>query len=249
MRVEDPHLALSAVRGSGRVLMVEGASERAYLSALDRRIGDLSTRRRVFVSYAHELSHQVVALNGANNTGMVAVLDTINMLGRYGQIAPTLWTTPVAEANELLTAPLYKSDSAPRLPARVTSDFAGMAPGAWLRITKTAILAELEQLAGPRITVGLSDAMGPRLANVRAALMRLIGALLAMARRCEAEIRTLHRQRLHVLARIRRLPNMRTFVLVIIAVCRHYGHRSEPGDHASLLIRRHLVSMGSCPPI
>jgi IrrE N-terminal-like domain len=42
-------------------------------------------------------------------------------------------------------------------------------------------------------------------------------------------------------------PPRRSYTLVLLAVSRRFGRRSEPDDHASLFFRRHLVSAGSCP--
>jgi hypothetical protein len=73
------------------------------------------------------------------------------------------------------------------------------------------------------------------LAETWAAFVGLIDTLLSIFRRMKALLRVavpLH-------------PDVLAFVLVMLAVCRRYGHRSDPDDHASLLIQRYLVSIGS----
>jgi len=67
-----------------------------------------------------------------------------------------------------------------------------------------------------------------------------------MIRVIDSVLTALLLMRLLVRAGLRRRISAISFVLGIVAVCRHYGHRSEPDDHASLLICRRLVSMGSC---
>lgn len=254
MHVEDlcSHLLLL---GNNRILVVDSTSERAYLGALDRRIGDLSARSRVLFSVAHELAHHVLVdgLDEANNTGMASALNAINLVRGLVRPMDLGWLTfPTGDAASPFTVatPKYMGDSVPRLPFWVTRDVAGMlaAPG-----PDASGAAVDPTTTKSRLTVRISGATGSRLTNVRDALLQLIKAFLAMAHLCLLEIGMLRRERSHILARILAsvigLPCIRAFALIIIAVYRHYGHRSEPDDHASLLTRRHLVSMGSCPPI
>ena len=42
-----------------------------------------------------------------------------------------------------------------------------------------------------------------------------------------------------------RPPDVPPFVLIILAACRRYGHRSEPDDHAVLLLRRYPTTSGA----
>jgi hypothetical protein len=232
---------------ASKVLVVEGVSDFAYLSALDRHIGDLSAHRRVFVTAAHEIAHRMLPWDGANDTGMTAVFDALDLLGGFGLLAPTDWPTGMA-ADTTRSATIlileHHGDLASRLASWTTSDFVGMPPGAWFGSGGTGMLTPTINM--PQVFFRLSDDTEPFLLNVRAALLRFLDALRAMARLCVRRIRKFGRERSLVLARIVRLPETLAFILIILAVCRHYGHRAEPDDHASPFIRRHLVSMGSC---
>ena len=62
-----------------------------------------------------------------------------------------------------------------------------------------------------------------------------------MVRAIDSVLAAVPLMRLLVRTGIRRRPRAEAS-LVIIAAWRRYGRRSEPDDHASLPIRRHLVS-------
>ena len=47
-----------------------------------------------------------------------------------------------------------------------------------------------------------------------------------------------------LVAALARDPNLLALVLVILAVCRRYGRRSEPDDHVVLPMRRYPTSWG-----
>jgi len=237
---------------SRHFLMVGGASEQAYLNALGRRLGDLTAQRRAFYSAAHELAHHVVVLDGLdemNNTGMASAINAIDLARGLLQPADAGWITFTgrnAAALFFVATPKYTGGAVPRLPTWATRDVAGTVSDMWSGSSaiEAAYPAHMEQQITFRLSV---------LASVRDALLRLIDTLISMARLWAMKIWLVHRERSHVVARVLAritgcLPVIRAFALVIVAVCRRYGHRSEPGDHASLLIRRHLVSMGSDPP-
>ncbi len=231
------------MKTTNKVIMVEGVSDLAYLGALDHRIGDLSAQRTGFLSAAHELAHHVLDWDGANSTGMSSVLDALDLLRGFGRPAPTDWPTSLAaEGEPPVTILLSESrdETAHGLPLWTTSDFAGMLPGAWL--------GSSESVTGgrPQVTFRLSNDTRSFLRNIRTVLLRFIDTLLAMARLCLVQILLLAYERSLVLARRGRSLGTLAFVLAILAVCRRYGRRSEPDDHASLIIRRRLVSMGSC---
>jgi hypothetical protein len=240
------------------LIAAESTSERACLIVLDRHIDELSAQRKAFSSAAHELSHHLLALDGldeVNNAGMASALDTLDLVvDLFGDVRSANWPssfTRDALSPQMIVIPKYRGDSVPRLPSWATRDVAGMLPAPVLDDSGAAVNPTP---AKSQLTFRLSEATGSQLADVRAALMRLIDALIAMAHLCLLKIWMVRRERSHILARalariIGRLPDIRAFVLVMIAACRRYGHRSEPDDHASLLTRCHLVSMGSCPPI
>jgi hypothetical protein len=91
--------------------------------------------------------------------------------------------------------------------------------------------------APPSVIYHLSVGAGSLIIDSLAAVVRVIDSVLA----------AMHHMRLLVRAGLGYGQNALTFALVMLAARRHYGHRSEPDDHASLPIRRNLVSMGSCP--
>lgn len=73
-------------------------------------------------------------------------------------------------------------------------------------------------------------------ADRRAAFLRLLDGLLAVL--CLLLVR--------VLAALSRRPDVRTFVLVMLAVCLRYGRREESDDYALPAPCRHERSLGSC---
>ena len=68
-------------------------------------------------------------------------------------------------------------------------------------------------------------------------VVRLIDSILA----------TLRLMLVRLLTALAQFPNAAAFVLAMLAVCRHYGHRAEPDGHNPLLVRRHLTCLGSHP--
>lgn len=87
----------------------------------------------------------------------------------------------------------------------------------------------------------------PSHADARDALLRFLDLLHDMMRLFDRAIEVLSLICLIVRSGLRHRPNALAFVMVVLAACHRYGHRSEPDDHASLLYRRHLVIRGSCP--
>jgi hypothetical protein len=76
-----------------------------------------------------------------------------------------------------------------------------------------------------------------RLEHAREALRRIVSVFIA----------ALSLVLVRVLAALSRCVNTANLVLLLIAACRHFGHRDEPGDDASLLAHRQLSSLGSVP--
>ena len=226
-----------------KVLAVEGTSEIAYLRALDKRIDELSVRRRMTSTVAHELAHQLLTVNEANNNG-----SALTFLGPLIVVLkPCVPEDIPTDAALRLIRPLVTQSPAERLPSWCTSDFVGMPPGAWL--TRTTVIEALAAHAQvkPQVSFRTSDRTGSVLAAGRRTFVYMLEGLLSMLRLLDIQLRSLRRERSLIIARGGRGLHIPAFVLSIIAVCRHYGYRSEPDDHASLIIRRHLVSMGSCP--
>jgi hypothetical protein len=235
---------------TNKVLVVEGTSDLACLRTLDQRIGRLSARRNAY-SQAHELAHHVMAANEADLTGTVVVIDNLLMLEArdYDQLPdwPTSFATGVTQPSPSPMSLFANPPSAFRLPTWSTCEFAGMIAQTWLDLgdgtqatatpTPSVRNPDPARSAPPSVVYYLSVGAGSLIIDSWAAIVRVIDSVLAAMRL----------MRLLVRAGLRYGLNALTFVLVILAACRHYGHRSEPDDHASLLIRRNLVSMGSCP--
>lgn len=220
------------------VIAVEGPSDLAVISALMSRmeIDQLTVLRTGF-----SRKHAVLAKNAARNTYTIAVLDGLDVYGETAWRPPLDWPEDYSTANVLpswlLHQPATRS-SEPRLPTWCTSDFAGMPAGTWLhkdtQIEPTAIPA---RTAPPRVRYCLLVSVGSTIIESWASIVRVLDRVLA----------AMHLMRLRVRTGVERALDIRAFVLVMLAACRCYGQRSEPDDHASLVIRRHLVSMGSCP--
>ena len=121
--------------------------------------------------------------------------------------------------------------------------FAGIAADRWF--------GDDPQIAEQDLAVQDHAASQPATVRVVFHILAGAGALLvdswaAMVRTIDSMLAAVLLMRLLVRVGIRRLAGVSNFVLIIIAACRHYGRRSEPADHTSLLIRRDLVSMGNC---
>lgn len=239
------------------IIVLEGVSERAYLRALDRRIGLLSGQSRILVSAAHDLTHRALTLDvhdsAYNDSGMSSVFQALDLLAWCTHSAANDWMTTTAWNHKgpfLGTTRAHTDKTHSSLLSRTWGDANGMPSQTWLTAGEKGVVTPAE--ANLRITYSGDSAQV--LAAVRAVLLRLVSALLATAYRWRTEIRLLRRKRSHVRARLGhcepvRMLDIRAFVLAIVAVWRRYGHRSEPDDHASLINHRHLVFVGSCPPM
>jgi hypothetical protein len=241
---------------TGNLVLVEGVSDLAYIRTLDQRIGRLSARRNAY-SHAHELAHHLMAANeenltpkiltGKNQTGMTSIFDILRMIEACvdGQLAN--WPTGTTQPGPPLMFFFANTPPALRLPAWTPRTFAGMraqrrlglGDGAQARPTPTLSARNTgpARNAPLRVIYLLSIGAGSLIIDSWAAMARVIDGVLAAMRLTRLLVRACLRYRVNALA----------FVLVMLAACRHYGHRSEPDDHASLLIRRNLVSMESRP--
>lgn len=230
---------------ANKILMVEGVSDLTYLNALDRRIGKLAAARQTY-SRLHELAHQVAV--GVNDTGMVIVLDTCLVLS-------TVEHDHVADLPAALSAVGFQSGTTPGpepagfppflgLPFWNTPAFAGLAVETW------SGHGDASQTADHALSVRNLKARRPVLSRVIFHVPVGTGALLvegwaAMVRAIDSVLALMLLMRLLVRVGLRHRSNATGSVLIILATCRRYGRRSEPDDHASLPIRRYLVSVGS----
>jgi hypothetical protein len=231
-----------------RILVVEGTSDLACLRVLDQGIGRLWARRNAY-SQAHEFAHQAIAPNPENPRGAVVVFDSLLMLESrdHDQLAdgPTRFPTSVDQPSPTPVHPFGSTPSTSRLPTWNTAAFAGMIPQAWPELGEGALAtamptlsvrkADLAPIASPRVIYRLSVGAGSLIIDSWAAMVRVIDSVLVAMRLMRVLLRACLGHRLAL-----------AFFLVVLAACRHYGHRSEPDDHFSLLFRRNLVSMGSC---
>jgi hypothetical protein len=194
-------------------------------------------------SRAHEVAHEALATDPATGAHLRVLLDTLIKSEESVRSFPLDWMKGYSTASVLPSRLLHLPgihDSGPRLPTWCTSDSAGMPAGTWLhKGTQTEPMATPARTAPPRVRVlyCLPVSADSAIIDSWASIVRLLDRVLA----------ALHLMRMRVRVGIRHHPNALTFVLVMLAACRHYAKRSEPDDHASLVIRRHLVSMGSCP--
>jgi hypothetical protein len=244
-----------------------------HIYNLDASIGGLSAQRRGLLTAAHELSHHVLAGNGANNIGTSAVANNMGVSAVFSafELIASYWppkappafasTNPAAPGGPQWTPPAWismllhdigyrspdwVSANSAGMPSWTTTDFLGMLPGVWLRSDGTGTSAPAHgRLSGVFRLVGDAVTVSPLALSVRASLLRLIDTLLAMARLCLIRLMTLVREQRLTIACIRHSLGIPTFFRSVLAACRRYGRRSESDDHASLFVRQKLVSMGS----
>jgi hypothetical protein len=236
---------------TSKVLVVEGASDLLFLRALEQRIGPLSRQRDAY-SRAHELAHHVMAASGANDTGMSLVLDNFLLLSDSNHLQLANWPASlpagVVQPRSLLISLSASTPSALHLPVWDTRAFAGVTGQAWFD-SEDGTLAT----ATPTFRVSRPRPVGSAPSRVTLYVTAVTWSLLvdgwaAMVRVIDSVLTALRLIRLLVRAGLGRRLNALAYVLVIIAACRRYGHRSEPDDHAPLLIRRHPTSAGSRLP-
>jgi hypothetical protein len=96
-------------------------------------------------------------------------------------------------------------------------------------------LFEQRQDVGRQVPPPAREAALPR--DGRAALLHLLDGTIA----------TLGLALVCVLAGLSHRPDALMFVLIMLAVCRRYGRREEPANHAFLPTRRFQTSLGSRP--
>jgi hypothetical protein len=227
-------------------------------ACLEREVAELSRQRNSY-SRAHELAHHALAEieAGASNAdsvfeGLVAALAQHDV-GK----ASLVWRRfVVAEQGVFLIAPepLPVARSAPSLPAWRADTFAGLPEPAWFSRDTPAVVAaapvsgtqdiRLPYREPLQVSFRLFAGSGRLFGAARDALLRFLDMLRRMVRLLNGAIGC--RTQLIFQSGLRHRPNVLAFALIILAVCRRYGRRSEPDDHASLITRRHLVSPGSC---
>jgi hypothetical protein len=237
-------------------LIVEGASEVGYFTALDRQINELTVRRNRY-SLAHELTHRALVdfEVGANNTGMAVFWDVLDLLeDNAGQDAPAWLARPsIAGPGSASTFFDHAANSVRGLPRWCTQTFVGLARPTWSGSNNNPDTGFATTLASrdsrlthreSQLTLRFSNYRQPPV-DTRIALIRLRDALRYMVREVKRLIRRTCRARPVVRNALTSCPNVVAFVLVILATCRRYGRRSEPSDHVSLRNLGPQVIMGS----
>jgi hypothetical protein len=234
------------------ILLVEGPSEAGALRALDRSIVTATALRGTF-TLLHDLAHCAI-----DNRAMSIKMDMALYMARYRAVMESIryvrTNLPAFSFGEVKwsasLAPLpANADRSPRLPDWYSDAFTRIImPGVLYTPDNTRYAAaptpsspdsQSDRSEPPRFSYQLTAGTWSLLADSFAAVVRLfdraIGALLLL--------------RMLVRTALNHRPNARAVVLLILAICRRYGRRSEPDDHDPLLIRRRLVSMGSCPRV
>lgn len=217
--------------------VVMTSARQDHVSDARRSIQTLKALRSNF-DLAHEVGHITLVLHGPNLTGMAAAHDALQLLTSMPLTPVADWpTVPTFEAVRAISTPAIPRLSLPSdhaQPWQVKAAFMF----AWHEIH------HLDQGFGhfldKRPTSGNMRVLfreGVLIADDWLASLRLLDSLLRVFC-CTVALRV---------ASVRRL-DIRTYVLVLIAVCRRYGHRAEPDDHNSLPVRRHLTCLGSSPP-
>jgi hypothetical protein len=229
----------------GTAFAVAGNVVLTCAHVLDQRIDELTASRRAY-SRLHEVGHLALTAPEVDHAVPVPFFGS---LSAYTADDHDLWTDWPAnllgsptQLGPYLGALFDRLPPALRLPAWNTRTFAGVTAETSLG-TCDGIQATTQALADrkpapSRVIFHVPVGAGALLADSWAAMVRVIDSVLAALRLMRLRVRTSLGRRFKVAA----------FVLAILAACRHYGHRAEPDDHASLFIRRHLTSMGSRLP-
>jgi hypothetical protein len=185
---------------------------------LDRSIAALSSYRRRY-ELAHELGHLTLECHGPNQSGMSSIFECLRWLsseqGLFAEDRLALPSMDVAPVNAMSPLAL--------LPPRTIAS------------RQPALVQRAGRINRSSHTIQVLFRESSPLAERWAAFVGLIDNLLSVFRCMKALLR----------AAVPLHPDVLAFVLVMLAACRRYGHRSEPDDHGSLLIQRHLVSIGS----
>lgn len=234
------------------MILIEGLSDVTALNAQDRTIATATAHRRVF-SLLHELAHGAIDGADAHRMDMWLFLQSSHMLQGALRLIDMDWRRELADiclpSGERLyikcTAedgklPSAETASVPLLPEWYHDALADM--GAGMR----AAAPGGDSVADRAIYPVYRLAGACRWLDDRSWLQRLSARCAVVVRVLDHVIGALHVMRMHIRASLNGRPIACPFVLLLLAVCRRYGRRSEPGDHVSLLTSRNL-SVGSCP--
>ena len=231
------------------ILLVEGPSDATVLHSLDRSI-IMATARRDAYSLLHECAHKAIADTDveSSKTDMLLFFERCQALMdpvRYVQTdLPTFSVVQVKWSGNVAPPPPADAQLTPRMPDWYCDAFTRMT-------SPRELCGGAENAAGPTASApdpGSARSEPPRISYrlTTGNWSLLADSFVEVVRLFDRVIGTLLLMRMLVRTGLSHRANARAFVLLILAACRRSGRRSEPDDHPSLLIRRHLVSMGSC---
>jgi hypothetical protein len=234
----------------GTAFAVAGNVVLTCAHVLDQRIDELTASRRAY-SRLHEVGHLALSAPEVDHAIPVPFSGSLSAYTADDDDQPTDWLTSLICDGSTQSGQLFESlaegiPSTLQLPTWNTRTFAGITAetsfgggGAQAATEALAVWDPEPPAPAPsQVIFHVPVGAGALLVDSWAAMVRVIDSVLAALRLMRLRVRTGLGRRFKIVA----------FVLAILAACRHYGHRAEPDDHASLFIRRHLMSMGGCLP-
>jgi hypothetical protein len=194
-------------------------------------IRELSAQRKTFMQI-HELAHHALIQVGNNETGMTALSDACALLLQVTR-PPELPSGFPGTSTTLPIDPRSLPSGVPKfyLPSWLTEGLSRAFPQTPASPISPAQRVKLKT-ASPDQT--LLRFIAQLIADLAAALVRMVDNMLVAVHVTLARLVAAHAQD----------PNLVALVLVILAVCRRYGRRSEPDDPAVLPMRRYPTSRG-----
>jgi hypothetical protein len=239
---------MGTYRAVPRFIVLNACSAGTGSTARLYRESERLAAERARFSLAHELAHHVLGqleddqVDTSGPGDSIALLEqTAALLGIGEPVFYLEPATPSPGTFELpQTWPLTNSD----LPAWQTGALSKFGLSDW-----SAADSRTPSRPEPAMRVRIAGAATVLLASARTAYLRYLAQLLAdiaaTAIRQIGDTQSVIYAALSLrMAVLARKPGPRAFVLVILATCRRYGRRSEPGDHAVLPVCRHLMSRG-----
>jgi len=213
-------------------LLVETSPYEDHSSGYQRSIDKLSALRTNFNRLC-ELGHLTLQGNECNHTGMAAAHESLEWLADTERLVSGDWfTVPAADAVPSVAPVKFPCVELPssRSPWQIRT------ASRWFWQEQSDVYGSFE-LRDVRLSVS---------ERIRVAYSLLVDSWIASFSLIDSLLRVFSCMEALRTAVFRRL-SVRTFVLLLLAVCRRYGHRAEPDDHTFLYVRRYLTSMGSCP--
>jgi hypothetical protein len=230
------------------VFLIDASTLRAFSTGrLHVTLGQLAEERSTY-SLSHELAHVVLSHADNDHISMDKVFELLRLADEIAAPAKSLSFAGVASAPglSLETSSAWPSPVS-GLPPWRTASFSTLG-------FKDSLIddSSASTMAEPDVIIRLASVPTLPVADLRRFVKYLAQLVADVA---VAAIRQIDKVSAAVSAEMARRvallawnPGVRTFVLVILAVCRRYGRRSEPDDRALLPMRRHLTSWGVATP-